>query len=171
MIKMNDETNREVATLMFKASKLTAEALAEAMKKFLDDAKNVKEGIKDALTPDPNEPKHGKMTMEELMAQNQGAVSIEIPHDGVGDFVKVAKEHHVDFAIKKDKETDPPTYMCFFKARDTDVIQDAFKEFIRKQEQKRDGPSFHKTLEKVKEEVHKYRERTKEKKRAREEVI
>ena len=31
---MNDETNREVATLMFKASKLTVEALAEAMKKF-----------------------------------------------------------------------------------------------------------------------------------------
>ena len=168
---MNDETNREVATLMFRATKLTAEALAEAMKKFLDDANNVKEGIKDALTPGENEPKHGKMTLQELMDQNQGAVSIEIPHDGVGDFVNIAKKHHVDFAIKKDKSTDPPTYMCFFKARDTDVIQDAFKEYVRKQEQKRDGPSFHKTLNKVKEEIKKHRERTREKKRSREEAL
>lgn len=171
MIEMNDETNREVATLVFKATKLTAEALAEAMQKFIQDANNVKEGVKDAFTSDPNEPKHGKMTLQELMDQNQGAVSIEIPHDGVGDFVSIAKKHHVDFAIKKDKATDPPTYMCFFKARDTDVIQDAFKEYVRKQEQKRDGPSFHKTLNKVKEEVNKHRERTREKKRSREEVI
>lgn len=50
--KLNDEQNREVATLMFKASKLTAEVLAEAMKKFLKGAGNVKDGVVDMVTPD-----------------------------------------------------------------------------------------------------------------------
>lgn len=37
---------------MFKASKLTAEVLAEAMKKFLKGAGNVKDGVVDMVTPD-----------------------------------------------------------------------------------------------------------------------
>ena len=105
------------------------------------------------------------------MEQNQGAQAIEIPNDGIKDFVKIAKEHKVDFAIKKDKTTDPPTYMCFFKAKDMDVIQDAFKEFIKKQELKKDGPTFHKTIENAKEVLKKHRERAKEKKRSREETL
>ena len=40
----------------------------------------------------------------------------------VGDFVNIAKKHHVDFAIKKDKSTDPPTYMCFFKAASISIV-------------------------------------------------
>lgn len=168
---MNDEQNREVATLMFKASKLTAEVLAEAMKKFLEGAGNVKDGVVDLVTPDEPGAKRGQMTLQELMEQNQGAVSIEIPADGCRDFVKIAKEHNVDFAIKKDKGSDPPTYMCFFKAKDNDVIQDAFKEFVRKQKEREEKPSFRKTIEKVKNDLNKHRERTREKKRAREETI
>ena len=159
---MNDEMNREVATMMFKASKLTAEAFAQAMKKYINEIETGKENKKAIKQRNVDTSKHGKMTLKELMEQNQGATSIEIPRDGVGDFVGIAKKHHVDFAIKKDKLSDPPTYMCFFKAKDTDVIKDSFKEFMNLQQQKKDGPSFHKSLEKVRNEMSKQKEKIKE---------
>ena len=148
----NDEVNREVATIMFKAVKLTGKALADAMGEFMNNEKakrlNAKNGI--------NGPS-GKMTFEELMKQKQGAVNIEIPKDGVGDFVKIAKKYHIDFAIKKDKSTVPPTYMCFFKARDQDVMQEAFKEFMRMQQKKRDRPSFKEIIESIKKQLEEQR--------------
>ena len=112
---MNDETNKEVVVLMFRATKLTAEAVAEAMARYRQNSKEEKRAKK---LNKPVKEKHGKMTLKELMAQNAGAVGIEIPRDGVGEFVKIAKSHRVDFTIKKDATTKPPTYMCFFKGRD-----------------------------------------------------
>lgn len=172
---MNDEANKEVATLVFRASKLTAEALAEAMSEFNKSIGEKKKEIKNAQKMDktkkvqekPKKVKRGKMTLEELLKQNQGAVSIEIPRDGVGDFVKIAKKYHVDFAIKKSNETKPPTYMCFFKARDSDVLSAAFKDFIRHEEKKNNRPSFKKNLESAKEESRAKKENKRDKKRER----
>ena len=159
---MNDEVNKEVATMMFKASKLTADAFAEAMEKFLKECEAKKKEVKTKVKS-PDTQKHGKMTLKELMDQNAGATSIEIPRDGVGDFVAIAKKRHVDFAVKKDKFSDPPTYMCFFKAKDMDVIKDSFKEFVKQQELKKNGPSFHKSLENVRDEMKKQKTKIKEK--------
>ena len=33
--------------------------------------------------------------------------------------------------MKKDKTTEPPKYMVFFKGKDADVITQAFKEFMK----------------------------------------
>ena len=163
--------NREVATMMFKASKLTAEAFAQAMKKYINEIETGKENKKAIKQRNVEASKHGKMTLKELMDQNQGATSIEIPRDGVGDFVGIAKKHHVDFAIKKDKLSDPPTYMCFFKAKDMDVIKDSFKEFVKQQELKKNGPSFHKSLENVRDEMKKQKTKIKEKVKQRQKSI
>lgn len=167
---MNDETNKEVVVLMFRATKLTAEAVAEAMARYRQNSKEEKRAKK---LNKPVKEKHGKMTLKELMAQNAGAVGIEIPRDGVGEFVKIAKSHRVDFTIKKDATTKPPTYMCFFKGRDKDVIEAAFKQFIKKQEQKNERPSFSEELKKSRAEAKKRKEqnRAKRKERAKEREV
>ena len=39
-------------------------------------------------------------------------------------------------ALKKDKSKDPPMYLVFFKGRDQDALNAAFREFSQKQIQK-----------------------------------
>lgn len=159
---MNDESNREVVTIMFRATKFTAQAVAEAMARYLHEIKEEKKyRARNKVAHSKPKEKHGKMKLEELMKQNQGAVTIEIPRDGVGDFVKIAKHYHVDFSVKKSANTKPPTYMCFFKSKDKDVMEAAFKAFIQKQEVKNSRQSFKQVMKEAKAEARRRKVRTK----------
>ena len=167
-MRMNDEINREVVTIVFKATKLTADALVQAIQKYSQERSNAAERKKiEKQRQKASEVKHGKMKLKELIGKDAGAVSIEIPHDGVGDFVKIAKKYGVDFAIKKDKKTIPPTYMCFFKARDTDVLQSAFKDFVSLQNKKHEKEEFREQLRKAREEAKKQNQKTQNKSKSR----
>ena len=48
--------------------------------------------------------------------------------------------------MKKDKSKEPPVYLVFFKGRDQDALNAAFREFSQKQIQKANKPSIHKRL-------------------------
>ena len=48
--------------------------------------------------------------------------------------------------MKKDKSKEPPVYLVFFKGRDQDAINAAFREFSQKEIQKANRPSLHKRL-------------------------
>ena len=62
--------------------------------------------------------------------------NIEVTDGNIKSFERVAKKYNVDFAIKKDKTTEPPRYLVFFKGRDADVLTQAFKEFVKVNEKK-----------------------------------
>ena len=47
---------------------------------------------------------------------------------------------------EKDKSKEPPVYLVFFKGRDQDALNAAFREFSQKQIQKANKPSIHKRL-------------------------
>lgn len=156
---MNDEVNREVTNkttaLVFRASKLTGDTLAKAMKAYLNHRKQASQG----------EPVHGKMKVSELVGQGQGASSIEVTDNNIRSFEKVAKKYNVDFAVKKDKTVDPPKYMVFFKSKDTDVISRAFKEFVKVNEKQKSKVSVRQKLKTFKKTIaqNKNRERTRDK--------
>lgn len=112
------------------------------------------------------------MTLQELVGQNAGVSNIEITENNIRSFERVAKKYHVDFAVKKDKTTQPPRYLVFFKGRDADVLTQAFKEFVHVNETKKN-----RTRVSVKEKLKQFRavlsqkkerERVKEQKRDRE---
>lgn len=76
----------------------------------------------------------------------------------------MAKKYGIDYAIKKDKSENSPKYLVFFKGWDTDVLNQAFKEYVGKQMKQKDKPSIMEKLTHFKEVVAKgkNRERTKE---------
>ena len=47
--------------------------------------------------------------------------------DNIKDFEGTAKKYGIDFALKKDISENPPRYLVFFKGRDADVMEAAFK--------------------------------------------
>ena len=78
---------------------------------------------------------------------------------------EVARKYNVDFAVKKDKTTDPPKYVVFFKGRDADAVAQAFKEFVYGNEKRNGRTSVREKLKRFRDAVsqNKNRERSREK--------
>ncbi len=125
---MQEEVQNKTVTLAINTSKLTARELKQALEKFLAYQKNRHNGkaqTKDVIPP-------GKQTVKQLAKQNQGMANIEITDSNIRTFDRVARKYGVDYAVKKDKTVDPPKYFVFFKAKDTDALTAAFKDYTKK---------------------------------------
>ena len=100
-----------------------------------------------------------------LVGQGAGVKSIEVTDDNIKAFERVARKYNVDFAVKRDKTTEPPKYLVFFKGKDADVIAQAFKEFVKVNEKKQQRPSLRQKLKGLQKMIaqNKNRERSREK--------
>lgn len=148
---MQEEVNQKVISLCIRTGKLTANVLAKAMRTFLEAQKQKSRQFA-----------RGKQSLKKLMEQNAGAVSIEVDSRNISDFDRIARKYHIDYAVKKDKTSEPPKYFVFFKARDQDTMMMAFKEFVARNNRKRVNPSFKKILKKC-QEISKAMEKNREK--------
>lgn len=92
-----------------------------------------------------------KISLKELSKKYDGLKSIEINENNIRGFEKTAKKYGIEYALKKDKTTEPPTYIVFFKGKDTDILDTAFKEFIGNEMDKDKRPSLKQALIKMKE--------------------
>ena len=93
----------------------------------------------------------GKTTLEKLTKKYDGLKSIEITENNIRDFEKTAKKYKLEYALKKDDKTTPATYFVFFKGRDLDVIDFAFKEYLKDSldKSKEERPSVRASLKKM----------------------
>ena len=154
---MQEEVTQKTIALVIKTAKLDANVLKSAMKMYLNHRKqNAQET-------------HGKTSVKKLVGDGVGVSSIEVTDGNIKSFERVAKKYNVDFAIKKDKTTDPPKYMVFFKGRDADAVAQAFKEFVYGNEKKKGRVSVREKLKHLMDALSqdKNRERSREKKKDR----
>ncbi|WP_022769908.1 PcfB family protein [Butyrivibrio sp. NC2007] len=151
---MNEEVSAKYIRFCYQVGKVSGRALIRGLVAFLK-----------YLDQQSKAPKHGKMTVKQLVKQGQGASSMEVSGESMRTFKRIANKYGVDFAIVKDKTSDPPRYTCFFKAKDIDAISAVVKEYsakVVKREQK-EKPSLIKQLRKLKEEIAKRPRKVKEK--------
>jgi len=73
----------------------------------------------------------GKTSLEKLSKKYDGLKNIEINESNIKDFEKVAKKYKLEYALKKDDTSSPATYFVFFKGKDLDVIDFAFREYLK----------------------------------------
>ena len=94
-----------------------------------------------------------------------GVSSIEVTDGNIKSFERVARKYNVDFAVKKDKTTNPPKYVVFFKGRDADAVAQALKEFVYGNEKRKGRTSVREKLKRFRDAVSqsKNRERSREK--------
>ena len=133
---MQEKVTQKTIALVIKTSKLNASVLKAAMRMYLNHRKQQAQN------------KHGKVSVKKLVGEGVGVSSIEVTDNNIKVFERVARKYNVDFAVKKDKTTDPPKYMVFFKGRDADVIAQAFKEFVYGNEKKKGRTSVREKLNK-----------------------
>lgn len=152
---MQDEVQEKSVAFVIRVGKtggkLTATMLKYAMEQYLEQQRN------------PRAP-HGKQSVKSLVKQGAGVQNIEITDKNIRSFQSVARKYGVDYALKKDTSSQPPRYLVFFKARDTDALTAAFREFSGKQLKRNKKPSILVQLKKFQEQIMNYdkvRNRTK----------
>ena len=93
--------------------------------------------------------KTGKVTVKQLAKQNGGMTNIEITNKNIRSFERYARKYGINYALKKDKSKDPPVYMVFFKGKDQDALNAAFRDFSTAQIKRANKPSIHQKLQKL----------------------
>lgn len=105
----------------------------------------------------------GKQSVKELIGQNQGVSNVEVTDPSIRQFDRVARKYGVDYAIKRDKDHDPPRFLIFFKRRDADAITAAFTEYNQQKVKKASRPSVLQKLAQFKDTVRDTGEKIKKK--------
>ncbi len=141
---MQDEVREKSVAFVIRVGKtggkLTVSMLKYAMEQYLKQQRN------------PRAP-HGKQSVKSLVRQGAGVQNIEITDKNIRSFQSVARKYGVDYALKKDTSSQPPRYLVFFKARDTDALTAAFREFSGKQLKQSKKPSILVQLKKFQEQM------------------
>lgn len=106
------DTSQKTISFCVQATKITSEILQSIMREYLSG----------------NAEKTGKYTYGQL-ARKGTLESIEVTENNIKDFLKTAKKYDIDYALKKDKSTSPPTYHIFFTSSKSENFQNAFKEY------------------------------------------
>ena len=145
---MQEDVEHRTVMLAISTAKFTGRVLKSALTKWLAYVKDKRRQKRDVVP-------HGKQTVQQLARQNQGMTSIEIKDEGIREFERIARKYGVDFAIKKVKgqERQLPTYLVFFKGRDTDALTAAFTEYTEKRVRRKEQPSFRQTLARLRAEL------------------
>ena len=149
---VQEDLNNRTIALSFKASRFSQDVLKKAVAAYLDYHKSHKTIH------------HGKTSVKKLMAQDQGAATIPVAARNFRDFERAARKYNVDFAVMREKgggkeaRASPKQYTVFFKAKDTDAINRAFKEFVERNEKRKERPSVREKLRAFSERAKKARE-------------
>ncbi len=115
---------KKTIDISIKAEKMTADVLKSALQEFMSGKAE----------------KKGRMTYKQLQEKSPSKLdSIEVSDRNIGDFLKTARKYDVDFALKRDKSTQPPTYHVFFSAAKTEDFKRAFSEYLGKEQGKKRG--------------------------------
>lgn len=138
---MQEEVNQKTVALCIRTTKLTADVLKTAIRAYLRKQNQI-------LQQKRQEPKQGKVTVKKLAKQNGGMTNIEITNKNIRSFERYARKYGINYALKKDKSKEPPVYLVFFKGRDQDALNAAFRDFSTAQIKRANKTPIHQKLQK-----------------------
>lgn len=136
---MQEEVTQKTIAFSIKSAKLTIQVLQAAARKFLETQNKGKTKLH-----------HGQQSLKQLKKHGAALSNIEITEANIGAFKPCAKKYGVDFALRKDKTTQPPHYVVIFKSKDADNLEQAFREFTALTLPKEQRPSIRKVLSAMK---------------------
>lgn len=143
---MHEEISEKSINLAIRTTKVTVQTLLHGLKSYL--RHRVNKHVKKQANK--NAPTKGKQSVKQLIKQGQGVSTAEISDEGIKDFKKLANKYGLDFAIVKEKGTQPPVYTVFFKARDADAITRVLQEYSKKQLKSKEATKRPSVIDKLK---------------------
>lgn len=165
---MQDEISEKLIGICITGGKITARILKETLEKALDDMERNSHQKERYNAPAKQKEKkqtasHGKQSLKKLSGNGAQLSNIEVTDGNIKSFSRCARKYNVDYSLKKDKSVSPPRYFVFFRAKDTDTLTAAFKEYTGRTLKKEKKPSIRQKLQLAKERAAKHREKEKTK--------
>lgn len=113
--------------------KYTKQLTEIAINKALPTMFDVCKGMAKWLCGQSGGAKTGQQTLQQLLKYGDKLSEIPLNSDSIKDFTHIARKHGVAFALAHDDTKDPPRHTVYFKAKDTESMSAAFKEYIAKE--------------------------------------
>ena len=147
---MQESVTEKTIAFIIRGEQMTAALLRNAIQRYQQNHRVSKAN----KARGPTQEYKGKQSLKKLKESANGNISdIEITDKNIKAFDRHARKYKVDYALKKDKSVDPPRWLVFFKAKDADSLQAAFREFTTRKLKKQERPSIREQLRKFKEQV------------------
>ena len=108
---MNQDASKTISVVV-QTTRMTADVLKDALRALLS-----------------KQTKHGKIKYGTI-AKRGKLESIEVTENNIKDFLHIARKYDIDYALKRDSSTSPPTYHVFFTAASTEIFKKAFAEYV-----------------------------------------
>ncbi len=145
---------KKILDISVQTEQITSDILKSALQEFMNGSAE----------------KTGQMSLNQLEKKSGGKMdSIEVTENNIGDFLSTAKKYDVDFALKRDKSTQPPTYHVFFSAGQSDNFSKAFSEYANLEHSKINSKKRGEmSRDQVRQEAQKISEKAKRKEKERE---
>lgn len=156
---MTQTVQDDVVALVIKATRLTAEKFQEAIEAAL------RQGL-----PHSQKDAQGKQTLKQLISDGSKLENIEVSDKNIRSFEASARAYGVKFAVKK--IPDQQTYAVFFKGKDIEQVNRAFKHYQKSfgKGKAQERPSVVKEISTInleQQQKNKQRERSREQKKER----
>ncbi|MEA5003785.1 MAG: PcfB family protein [Christensenella sp.] len=132
---MQEDIEQKSVVFITKGTKITARLLAKAMGAGLRQIKKKRDAP-------------GKQSMKQL-SKGGSLESIPISDNNIKAFDPIARKYGVRYKLFKDDTEQPPKWLVFFRAKDTNAMTSAFKEFTHKMlKRETEKPSVRETMAK-----------------------
>lgn len=148
---MTQTVEEDTLAVVVKASKMTKDVFLEAVQNVLKEMKSHKSVS-------------GKQSLNQLIKDGSTLQNIEVTEKNIKSFEQSARAFGIDYALKKLPDKNNPTYVVFFKGKNAEQVQRAFKDYAYKCTHNRDKPSVQKEIDELNkaQSLDKNRQRTRE---------
>lgn len=150
---MQEEANQKTVGIVVEGGKFTGRMFLRACDKYTQhrrDKKHMRQT--DPTKYKVNQPK--QITVKQFMKEGEPVRKVELQTPEIKEFEKLARKNGLRFAVMKDKTSEKPQYVIYFKARSGEAIDLTMEQFTRMQATKKDKPhkqqSVHEKLDKFK---------------------
>ena len=127
---VNDDVNNKAINLEIKVAQYSAKAILKAMKKIIEDAAEKSQPLSDYLS---EKRKTNSRKLKDMVKKGQ-LENIDLQKGEIKELKKQLNRYGVNFSVMKNKESE--LYSIFFQAKDTKVMDLAFKRAIEIYEKK-----------------------------------
>ena len=148
---MEQEVNMKTTCIAIQSSERAGLAFVRGLRGFVSNQRNNIRKIENVSNhKNTNKEVAGKMVkVKDLRKDGSQIEFVDMGVDEMKEFRKYARKYGVTYSMEKNKETDPPTYLIYFKAKDSTIINKAISEYVADKMEVKDKAKVPTLMEKL----------------------
>ncbi|MBR3245772.1 MAG: PcfB family protein [Parasporobacterium sp.] len=153
---MQEEISQRTVAIMIRGAEFSADTLQKSIKAVLNHAKNkVKKSV--------NAEHKGRQSLRSLQKEKTSLSTVELNRQNLSGFERIARKYGIEYSLVKDKTSEVPNYILFFKGKDEAVMNTAFREYAKKKHGIEAKESIRESLKEIQAHPEKYQKKQKTK--------